>query len=104
MKFIYVGFLVVVAVFALFYTYYALVRWRTRKQDEIIKGLRNEIDDLRAAEPEKLKKLREELIGYDSMTDEIQDALVQGPSMLSLSDPREHISNIIIARRPKRTL
>lgn len=104
MKFIYVGFLVAVALVILFYAYYGLVRWRTRRQDQIIRALQRKIDDLHAAEPEKLKRLREELIGYDNMTDEILDALVQGPGMLSLSDPREHISNIIIARRPKRTL
>lgn len=104
MKFIYIGFLVAAALFLLYIIYYGLVRRVTRELRTTIRSLEAEIKDLRAAEPEKVRRLREELTAYDALVDEIQDVLVQEPSPLELSTPRERISNVIVARRPRRVV
>lgn len=104
MKYVYVGFLVAVALAALSLIIYGIVRWVTRKQQRLIKQQQQMITDLQAAEPEKVKKLRKELNGYDTLVDLILDSIVQYRGTLNLSDLGETISNLIVAKRPERTL
>lgn len=104
LKFLYVGLLVALALILVSLIYYGLVRWVTREQRKTIRQLQQQISDLEAAEPDKLRRLRMEVRGYDTLTDLILDQIVQHRTMLNLSDLGEAISNLIVAKRPERTL
>lgn len=101
--------LVLVAVVVMYLIVQATVRFKTRKlyreiaeKQRRIDELEQEVEDLRASEPEKMQLLRKENAQYDKLVDDILGALTPS-SLLELSTPQEKIANLIHVHRPQRT-
>ncbi len=71
-------------------------------KDERIRQLEQSKAELEASEPEKMRLLRQEVVDYDKLVDDIQSELTAG-TLLQLSDVKERIAGLIQTRRPNRT-
>ncbi len=71
-------------------------------KDAKIRQLEQRRAELEASEPEKMRLLRQEVIDYDKLVDDILSELTTG-TILQLSDVKERIAGLIQTRRPNRT-
>ena len=71
-------------------------------KDAKIRQLEQSKMELEASEPEKMRLLRQEVVSYDKLVDDIQSELTTG-TLPQLSDVKERVANLIQSRRPDRT-
>jgi uncharacterized protein YoxC len=109
MRFVYYGFIGAVAIAVLYLAVRLIAHVLTHKLREELREfeerydrLESENTDLQAAEPTKIKKLREANNAHQRLLDEIMAELVKpdSASVLDLNTQSERIANLIRVRRP----